>query len=501
MKKVIISFLLITALLLSFGACGKNNDNTDEATDVQKDTSVVHRINLAYSFDDTLNPFVCRTTANKNIMGLIFDSLYTVNSSFEIQPRIARSASTTDLQLKVTIKNGMKFSDKSPITVNDIVKSFNLAKNSPVYSSVLDNISEASVKDSTTVVFTLKKSEPNMQACLDFPIVKEIQKGYIGSGRYKIKDKNTLVVNPLYDGSKGTKNKSVKLVQLPKGDGLYHSVEIGAVSAYYDDLSSGVVKSITANATEIPTNNFVFLAFNTDGSSALSDKNIRKAISLAIPRDIIASSSFQSHANPTVLPCNPKWADAQKVKDSEFTADINEAEAIIKKAGYRKDSAGIYYKDDNYLSFSMLVNDDNAFKVSAANEIISSLKKIGINITLYSMGKESYINTINSKSFNMFLGEVKLRSNMSLLPFFDEDNEVSAGMDYYGVTAKAYEAYLNGEKTYSDFIKAYRADIPFASICFRNGVLYYTRELADNIIGSDSDVYENIFLWHFNKSF
>ncbi len=501
MKKIIISFLLITVVMLSFGACEKNNKNTNDATDTAKKTSVTHSIILAYSSDDTLNPFYCKTTANKNIMGLIFDSLYAVNSSFEIQPHIARSVTTTDLQLKVTINSDVRFSDKSLITANDVVKSFNLAKNSPIYASNLNNISEAVVSDTSTVVFTLIKSEPNMQACLDFPIVRETKTGYIGSGRYKVKDKDTLVVNPLYDSSKGTKNKTVKLVQLPKGDGLYHSVEVGAVSAYYDDLSSGAVKSITANTTEIPTNNLVFLGFNTDGSSALSDINVRKAVSMAIPRDVIASSSFQSHANPTVLPCNPKWANAEKVDDKELVADVNGAEAILKKAGYEKDSAGIYYNDKYYLSFSMLVNDDNAFKVSAANEIVSSLKKIGINVTVYSMDKENYLYTINSKSFNMFLGEVKLRSNMSLSSFFDEENAVSAGMNYNGVTARAYESYVNGEKTYSDFIKAYRADIPFASICFRSGILYYTRELANNVNGSHSDVYENIFSWHFNKSF
>ena len=97
------------------------------------------------------------------------------------------------------------FSDGSPVTTQDIIYSFNEAKESFAYSSRLANFESIVAANDVNLVVTLKESDPYAANCLTFPIVKKgsnIDRP-LGSGRYVLSEesgKYYLTVNPQKTG-------------------------------------------------------------------------------------------------------------------------------------------------------------------------------------------------------------------------------------------------------------------------------------------------------------
>jgi len=499
MKKIISIVSVIFILLSVFTACTDTEEQ--ESTSIQKGEKVESSVlTLPYSTNDSLNPYLCETSENSYIAALVYESLFTVNADFTVNPILARSYKPTNLLIKVTIKTDVKFSNNSNLTAQDVINSFNLAKESPNYSQSLSNFTTATAHDSTTVVFTMEKLKVNAVSCLDFPIVKVSGEKLYGTGNYMI-NYETLVVNKNSATASSVRNQKIVLKELPKGEGLYNSIEVGSVSAYYDDLSSGTVTPVTANMVSIPTNNLVYLGFNASEGEQLADKNVRKAISLAIDRENIVSSCFQTQATATTLPFNPQWKSAPGIDESALTSNQQNAEAILKKSGYERNYLETYYKGESVLNLTLVESKKNAFKTAMAQAVATDLEKIGIDVTVSELESTDFETAVTNGNFDIYIGEVKQTNDMSLSPFFAQGNILSVGVDKNSSSAKACEAYENGTKTLKDFIKMYNLEIPFAAICYRKGILYYTKELADNVNGTYKSVYSNINSWHFNKSY
>ncbi len=499
MKKIISVVLMIFILLSFFSACKDNEENENIST--QKGEIInSSELTLPYSINDSLNPYICETNENSYIAALIYEPLFTVNADFTVNPVLAKSYKITNLLIKVTIDTSIKFSNGSYLAAEDVIASFNLAKQSANYSQSLVCFTTAAAYDNATVVFTMDRLRANAVSCLDFPIVKVSDGKLYGTGKYMLVT-DRLEVNTNSDYAASVRNRTVKLEELPKGDGLYYSVEVGSISAYYDDLSSGTVNPVTANTVSIYTNNLVYLGFNASEGEQLADKYARKAISLAIDRESIVNTCFQTQATATVLPFNPLWKMTPKITENRLTSNHEEAESVLKKAGYDENYLGIYYKGESVLELTLVVNKNNAFKVAMAEAVEAELEKIGMLINVIELETADFETAIANKSFDMYIGEIRQTNDMSLSPFFTEGNTVSAGVDKTSDTAKDYEAYENGTKTIKDFVKTYNNETPFAAVCYRKGILYYTKELADNVNGTYKSVYSNINSWHFNKSY
>ena len=80
---------------------------TQATTEITKDTT---SFKLSYSQSDSLDPFKSETLNNQIVQDLVFDSLFTIDESYEVQPSIAGSYSYTDIRtLVVTLKGGTVF--------------------------------------------------------------------------------------------------------------------------------------------------------------------------------------------------------------------------------------------------------------------------------------------------------------------------------------------------------------------------------------------------------
>jgi len=170
---------------------------------------------------DTLNPFSINGVAPSGI-GLMHDSLMKLNldESFTQYGLIAQDVQLSKDRKTVifTLNPGATFSDKSPITAEDVLFSFNTLKEKglPIYRVYYQDVEDARILDKKRIQFLLKNTE-NRELPLILGQLPVLSKAYwqdkdfsktsldipVGSGPYLIKEIEpnrsiTYVRNPDY---------------------------------------------------------------------------------------------------------------------------------------------------------------------------------------------------------------------------------------------------------------------------------------------------------------
>lgn len=489
MKKIIVFLLLISIITSVLCSCDDNAIiSPEKTTNSSGFTQTEGVLNLAYTKSDTLNPYTTSTTANLQILSLVYDGLYKLDKAYEPVPVIAKSSIVSGTTVNVTLNN-VTFSDGTPVTASDVVKSFDKAKFSTAYSARLENFSGANMSTSNMVVFTLKNPDPYALSCLTFPIIKGASSADtpIGSGRYKIEKSGEsvyLVVNSKKSGFNPS-IKTIMLIPVRAADSLESSVEIGNTAFYYNDLSDGTYSRINAKTVEMGINNMIYLTFNS-ASEIFANEKIRQAVNLAINRTEIATTAFQGHARAAYAPFNPEWY-ALASKDLIIPQNLEKASQLITESGV----------DITSKEVSVLVNADNQFKLETAQFICDYLKLLGFNVTLKDYSVDYYTEAINLGSYDMYIGEVRLPHNMDLSAILTSGGSVGYGINPESAAAKRYAQLVAGGCELMDFINTFNEDLPFLPLCFRNAAVSYATSLQNCYGCCDGDVFYDIENWSF----
>lgn len=487
--KRIISLILCAALIFSVSACSANKENTNPSEAVT-DTATQNEgiLNLAYSKVDTLNPFTCTTSANLQILRLIYDGLFSIDKNYNPVPNLAVGGRVEDKTVTVNLGT-FTFSDGTPVTVTDVKASFEKAKASPAYAARLANFESAGAYEGNIVIFEMTKSDPYALACLDFPVIKngdDTTDLAVGCGRYiphVSGDEIYFSVNTAKQGFVPA-IKTVKLLPVRDEGAIISSLEVGNTCFNYNDLSDGVYSRINAKTVEMGINNFVYLAFNS-ASEIFADKNIRQAVNLAVDRNKIVATAFQGHARIAYTPFNPDWYQLVS-KDLVVAKDVAKATELIEKSGVDIASKEIV----------MVVNSENQFKLETGEFLKEQLETIGFNVKLQKLKASEIVDALSKGEYDVYIGEAKLTPNMNLSALFLGGN-ASFGISNISETSKRYSQLLSGNCEIMDFINTFNEDLPVIPLCYRNAAVSYTNSMQGTFACCDGDVFADINTWSF----
>lgn len=475
----------------------------DEVTSYDATTS---NFTIAYSKSDAINPYFSTSTLNAVMSDLMYDSLISVNSEFEADMVIAQSVTKLSGRIyQVTIRSGVVFSDGSPVTGFDVKYSFDLAKASDTrYKAQLASITSCTATE-TTATFRIEQLDPRAYMLLDFPIVKldtAQTKDHIpvGSGRfYYHTDPETgtyLLRNPRWYNPNVPSVERISLVTMPTVESIVHSIEIGTVSYYYTDLRDGYPARINANYAMVDINNLVYLGVNTN-DARLQNSDVRHAISYAINREEVSSNAYSGRAYAATGPLTTSWPEAAGAQFGSTLSSEASAISSLTNAGYvNQDENYIRYSIDGTkkLNFDLLVNSDNSLQLAAAQSIMQQLRKVGINITITQTGYADYLARINAGNYQLYLGEYALLNNMDFSMLFTPGKGFYTGPTPTD-TINSYNNYLGGAVELSAVMESFESDLPFIPVCYRLGMVCYTRSLSANMDVTESDFFMNMHLW------
>ncbi|MBQ5824099.1 MAG: hypothetical protein IIW48_04760 [Clostridia bacterium] len=525
MKKALrlICVLLTAAIMFSLCACSeKEDESTSDGQDNTDNKPVLtYSITLPVAHNDTIDPFKDISSVNRSLVTLLYDGLVLIDEGFTAQPLLISSHTNDGRVLTVTLRNDITFSDGSAINASDVVYSFDQSKKSSYYAPRLTNIKSASAHGNS-VSFELISEDINALACLDFPVVKSgtVQTQYddtnlfditppTGAGRYIINGKlpaAKLTPNPHCNRSESLSIGTISLFEVNDSDGMSYGLQIDNYDYWYNDLSTGQYTRVNAGLNVVPSNNLIYLAFNEE-KSIFTEDVVRRAVSMLIDRNAIASQGFQGHATSASVPFNPAWSAMKKVTVStQMSADIDGAKAILEKAGYTSiNHYGYRCSNSKSLNCNLTVCRDNEFKVAAAKQIKEQLAKLNFNVRIIELPYKEYAQAIAQGDYEMYLGEVKIPANMNITDFFTSygtpncdlvlTKETEESTTTYTVCHNEYKDFLAGKLSIADFCKAFETEVPFVPVCYRSGIEIYSREFTSEIRGTCYDNFYNIDTW------
>jgi peptide/nickel transport system substrate-binding protein len=281
-------------------------------------------------------------------------------------PEAAEKCDFTDKDNKTyecTIRDGLKFSDGSDLTAEDVVFSFernvDIADPNGASSLLANMDSVEASKDDKTVTFHLKESDatwPLVLTTASFAIVPsdvypadKLQPSdqVVGSGRYTLAQyepgqQTVMEKNDSYQGDAPAKNDRVIIKYYKSAAPLKLAIQNGDVDIAYRSLSptdiedldgASGVNVVSGNGTEIR-----YLVFNTKlqpGDDDAQKLAIRQAVAQTIDRQAIADNVYNGTVQPlfSMVPQGVEFATEAFSERYGDGPDVDAAKKTLEDAG------------------------------------------------------------------------------------------------------------------------------------------------------------------------
>ncbi|HLT62138.1 MAG TPA: ABC transporter substrate-binding protein, partial [Microlunatus sp.] len=378
------------------------------------------------TFQANFNPI--SVTFLPGTRGMIYEPLiaYTPMKPNEGQPWLAEKAefNADGTELTIDLRSGVTWSDGEAFDADDVAYTFNLFAEQPAANTGALPVESAKKVDADTVTVTF--SEPafaRMPAIGNTtPLPEHIFSEQdpveftnaepVGTGPYKLKSFSeqiyTLEKNPNYWDA-----DSIKVEQLafPASTTQTFTTSLqqgkldwaGGFVANIDQIF--VAKDPEHNKYWFPGDGAVNLLVN-QRRAPFDDLELRKALSLAIDRQVLSDTAMQGYtppAHPTglVLPAFESAMDPQ-YQDAKFEHDPARANQLLDDAGYQRGPDGIRTSPDGKkLSFDLVIPSGYVDWVAMSKLLQEQLKEVGIEIKPQGVATQNWAENRNNGKFDV----------------------------------------------------------------------------------------------------
>lgn len=528
-------FLLLFVILSLLSGCTSNtasntvnDEKTDNAdslnTENKQDISAVPvsggTLNMSMRPPKTLNPLINEDYTVDNVLKLVFEPLFTIDSNQKIVPAVASdySVSPDGLTLTVNIRSGLNWHDGKAVTADDVVFSLDTIKSAPegsLYKNALDYVVSYSAVGSNTVLITYSSVYSPGIYNLCFPI---IPKHYyannlaldstasfnpIGNGNYKfvsykVVREMILEKTSNYKGNPYIDNVCVKVI--PDRETELYAFEQSVTDVITVDVSEWGKFSTAKefNPVSIDSNNFEFLGFNFN-NALLSNINLRQAVAYAVPIDEIVENIYLGNAVPSITPINPNsWYSGDNENTASYPYSLTMAGQFISKTGFTSEQ----------LTFSILVNEENNERTESAVIIANALNHIGMNVTVNKQPFESYKQLIDNNEFDMFIGGVNFSKTPDFRPFLSSTAQ-ETGINYFNYSDEQMDNLLyqsvstvgdeNFAYSMNELKKYLSVSLPCVGIAFKDSIVMTDSKIQGTKQPTIYNSLNNINEWYISQ--
>ncbi|MDO4720882.1 MAG: ABC transporter substrate-binding protein [Peptostreptococcaceae bacterium] len=446
--------LFFVSLTLVFAGCGAPEEakEPDNQAEGGKKTAQVLNIGSKIDFKNNEEPYT-----------LVFDSLTDLSVKQEPIPFLAESweVDETSTEFVFHLVEGVKFSDGSPLTGEDVKKSLERIGGA-LHIAYAEHLEQIEVLSDRQIRVKMKKPQLFFLSELaKIPIVKASAideegriKEYIGTGAYVLHDYEAdvsahLTKNPHYwRGDRDFAIEEIRWIVLADNEArkmalLSGQVDVIGISEHFPTLSFSDIaefkKEDSLRYYEQEQKNYTYvkaLALNwKDGPAA--DRELRRALEYAIDRKTLTETLFFGEAHPCGFIYNPAMVGGP-VKEEEFSYDPEKAKEILKQAGYRMEGEKLV-KDGKpvvlrYRDVDSPISSD--LSIFLQNE----LAKLGIGLDIQLLEGKLVGEMLKSGEYDIGIGHnlfAPLNSSIAWNGTRKEHSEFGLG---FGVSAEAEEA-------------------------------------------------------------
>ncbi len=405
MKKKLIMLLLLAALTMAtMTGCANSTNKNGESPAPSPETSSFEMkdsltISIGSGFEDgNFDPCTGYGTYG---YGLFHTALLKITTEVKTEGDLATDYNVSEdgLIYTFTLRDDVKFSDGQKLIPEDVVFTFNTAKNSG--SSVdLTMLEKAEVMEGNKVQFTLNKPySPFTRTVALLGIVPEhayndtYASNPVGTGPFKVKQLDVgqqLIVEPneYYYGTK-SQFKQITFLSIDEETALAAAksgqLDLVMVNPEYagetvDGMHIENIKTSDNRGFNLPCiPETVNAAGVTVGNNVTSDPVVRKALNIGISRQEIIDNALNGVGTASWVRFEGlPWAN----EDPSFQdGQAEEAKALLEAAGWvDTDGDGIREKNGLKCEFRISGRTDDLQRYNLAVALSENAKPLGINI-------------------------------------------------------------------------------------------------------------------------
>lgn len=517
-KRLFTLILAVIMIITAFTGCGGGAVATSDE---------ILRFGTS-GYDGVLNPIMTDNTYDSYACSLMFEGLIRIDKTGAYQPDLASWKISDDhLTYTFKLKDGIKFSNGTPLTADDVYFTFstiahkdyngprayvvaNLAGYEDFKEGKTQTFEGIKVIDPKTISFTFAegKASPANIGYFTFGILskdyykfdkwedftalneKPMGSGVLAFEAFAPKEYIKMLRNDNYwDAKNGAKIGGIYFLEVPDETLVSalqtDQIDFAQVSASQDNLTS--LKELTnVHPINYLGNGYTFMCFNTT-KPTLSDKRVRQALMYSLNRkDFIKIQYGEGIAEVGMAPISPvSWAFPKEGLNA-YDFDMDKAGKLMDEAGWKMGSDGFRYKDGQKFSIGWLVYSDAPWPGKLSSMAADTWKQLGVDLKIEIMD----FNTVSDKTMD---AEPKDRvfdiytMGFGLDPdpdptgaLFDDNASGKGGFNASGYkNEKAMELVSKGRaefdtkkraEIYKEWAKIMNDEIPHAIVAYRSEI-------------------------------
>ncbi len=505
----------ITAVLISLCIVFSGCEKEEKPQETKQTADITFQMKMTESF----NPLVAESQSVRDALSLCYEPLFALDEKMMPYGVLADSITVSEdcMSAIVTLKESVLWHDGISFTSADVVHTINTIKNnsaSPYYKCV-EYIETAQSLEPLSFKMNFSKPYGQIIYSLYFPVIashnKKPDEKIIGTGPYSVDSYAAAVSLNLkknigWHGDLPTcENLVISIVRDNEvATSAFNSGNVSAITSGSYDLQNDMPKN-DPKMTQYPSKQYEFIAFNHKKGIFSSDA-VRIAVSSAIDRSAIVADAYQTFAQEANVPIHPSMEKmAATSVGSQY--NLSNAEEMLFFEGYSmNESTGVLQNDEGKkLSFSLLVNKENIYRVKAAEMLCSQLFLAGIEVKVKELDFKTYSSEISKGNYDAYLGGTIL-SNLYDFGFLLSENGSLNNFGYKSEYMNAALEALSKAPTEDDLATAlisfddvFLSEQPVCGIAFTKDVLMTAKNISGKLSPLPGYPYGNINKWKVSK--
>ncbi|MDY4253476.1 MULTISPECIES: ABC transporter substrate-binding protein [unclassified Clostridium] len=462
MKKKMISVLTLALTgMLVLGGCKKvetpptTTENTEsavegyiKASDPSKNPVSERKDTLVIGIDapeEVFNPLYAESAYDVYVTSTIFEGMLTADENGMPIEALAEKYSISDDGLKYTftLKEGLKFSDGSPLTTEDVAFTYTVGSDA-TYDGPTDFVNSTKIKgakaykegtastieginivDDKTIEFTLE--EPNADAIYDFgagilskayygkdykqgnlDYIKGFHKTPLGAGQYKLVktvagQEVDLVANENYH--KGEPKIPNLIYKVTSEETRMQMLQTGEIDMDMVTVNQDNVQALKdAQFIDLhifPTNGYGYIGFNFKNPK-FQDQKVRQALAYGLNRKEVVDAVYAGGFADVINVPQSKLSWAYYKGDNAYEFNKDKAIELLEEAGWKVGADGIREKDGVKLEIKFTASSPNPVNDALIPVAQANYKEIGVKFEAEQMDFNAVLEKVDNGSVEMY---------------------------------------------------------------------------------------------------
>lgn len=510
MKKITALLLCLPLMLGLFAGCDDQSDEPYVPTgnalvmEGQDPDSVgpqkeepLQELSLAYYPERGMNPLTCNEFTNRVIFSLVYQNLFNIKSDYTVEPilcsqyQVSANYKTWTFQ----VEPGAAFSDGTPLTVYDVLATYEAAKAGGYYAGRFAHVLAMSVNEAGDLEIRLDTPYENLPQLLDIPVLKAEEvasENPLGSGPYALLDSlagaQLVRLDNWWCGPLElvVTAQTIPLVEAQNPAHIRDQFEFYDVGLVLTDPCSDIYADYRCDyeVWDVDNGILMYIGCNIRYVDYLEDADLRSMLTFGIDREKIVRENFSGYAHAVTLPADPDSPYYSKSLASRYAYDSAKFMEFLGRYGKTKEP------------IRLLVNADDSVRLRIAHQIADSFEEFGLPFEVLEANSAKFQQELYNANYDLYLGVTKLSTNMDLSPFFAPYGSLSRnGISDEATYSLCLESLAN-QGNYYNLHKAVADEGRIIPIAFFGYEVYATRGLLTDL----TPARDNVFCYSLGKT-